>query len=191
MRNKVLLVEDSKVVQQMYRNKLVLEQFIVVTADNGMEAIKRIAEDKPDIILLDLMMPIMDGYKVLQVIKSDPKLSNIPVLVFSAKGQPEEVEKAINLGASGYVVKATTKPNEVIEQIKKILSHKPKAQDVIQYILDIKQDAYDAKKLALDYKLNDFICQKCHSSMLLKLIPDFSHEEGWFTGRFFCPKCQS
>jgi DNA-binding response OmpR family regulator len=63
MRNKILLVEDSKVIQQMYKNKLTIEQFKVITADNGMEAIKILSQEKPDIILLDLMMPIMDGYK--------------------------------------------------------------------------------------------------------------------------------
>ena len=72
MRNKILLVEDSKVIQQMYRNKLLLEEFTVVTADNGMEAIKVLSQEKPDLILLDLMMPVMDGYKVLQVVKTDP-----------------------------------------------------------------------------------------------------------------------
>ena len=97
MRNKVLLVEDSKAVQQMYRNKLTFEQFHVTTADNGMEAIKALSLDKPDIILLDLMMPIMDGYKVLQVVKSDPKLAKIPVLVFSAKGAFSETIKRARL----------------------------------------------------------------------------------------------
>src|SRR4030043_1656941 len=126
MRDKILLVEDSKTIQQLYRNKLTLEQYQVITADNGMEAIKILSQEKPDIILLDLMMPVMDGYKVLQVVKTDPKLSDIPGLVFSAKGQPEEVEKALNLGAAGYIVKATTKPNEVVEQIRKVMSQKPK-----------------------------------------------------------------
>ncbi len=191
MRNKILLVEDSKVVQQMYRSKLVLEQFAVLTADNGMEAIKVLSQEIPDIILLDLMLPVMDGYKVLQVIKTDPKLSDIPVLVFSAKGQPEEVEKALNLGAAGYIVKATTKPNEVIEQIRKVLSQKPKVLNIIHYIVEIKEDTRDAKKLVLDFNLNNLKCQKCQEPLLLELIPDFSHETPWFSGRFFCPKCQS
>jgi CheY-like chemotaxis protein len=191
MRSKILLVEDSKVVQQMYRNKLTFEQFNVLTADNGMEAIKILSQEIPDIILLDLMMPIMDGYKVLQVIKTDARLSNIPVLVFSAKGQSEEVEKALNLGAVGYIVKATTKPNEVIEQIRKVLSQKPKVQQLTRYIVEIRENAYDAKKLSSDFNLNDLRCQKCQAPMLLELIPDFSHENPWFTGRFFCPRCQS
>jgi diguanylate cyclase len=190
MRDKILLVEDSKVIQQMYRNKLTFEQFNVLTADNGMEAIKILSQEKPDIILLDLMMPIMDGYKVLQVVKTDPRLANIPVLVFSAKGQSEEVEKALNLGAAGYIVKATTKPNEVVEQIRKVLSQKPKVQELTHYVVEIRENSYDAKKLASDFDLNDLRCRKCNAPLLLELIPDFSHETPWFTGKFFCPRCQ-
>jgi CheY-like chemotaxis protein len=191
MRDKILLVEDSKVVQQMYRNKLTFEQFNVLTADNGMEAIKILSQEKPDIILLDLMMPIMDGYKVLQVVKTDPRLANIPVLVFSAKGQSEEVEKALNLGAAGYIVKATTKPNEVVEQIRKVLSQKPKVQELARYVVEVRENAYDAKKLSSDFNLNDLRCGKCNAPLLLELIPDFSHETPWFTGKFLCPRCQS
>jgi DNA-binding response OmpR family regulator len=191
MRNKILLVEDSKTIQQMYRNKLTFEQFQVITADNGMEAIKILSQEKPDLILLDLMMPVMDGYKVLQVVKTDPKFSDIPVLVFSAKGQSEEVEKALNLGAAGYIVKATTKPNEVVEQIRKVLSQKPKVQELTRYLVEIRENAYDVKKLSSDFNLNDLRCQKCQAPLLLELIPDFSHETPWFTGRFLCPRCRS
>ncbi len=189
-RSKVLLVEDSKAVQQIYRNKLTLEHFQVHTADNGMEAIKALSTEKPDIILLDLMMPVMDGYKVLQVVKTDPKLSKIPVLVFSAKGQPEEVEKALNLGAAGYIVKATTKINEVIDKIRMTISRQPVEQEVTHYTVGIRTDAYDAKKLAEDFKLGDLTCPACNSGMVLDLIPDFSHDKPWFSAKLFCPRCR-
>ena len=188
-RNTVLLVEDSKAVQQLYRNKLVLEQFHVITADNGMEAIKALSSEKPDIILLDLMMPVMDGYKVLQVVKTDPKLSKIPVLVFSAKGQPEEVEKALNLGAAGYIVKATTKINEVIDRIRTTISNQPVEQELTHYAVGISPETYDAKKLAADFRLGDFKCPACRNEMVLDLIPDFSHDKPWFSAKFLCPKC--
>lgn len=189
MRNKVLLVEDSKAIQQMYRNKLTLEQFHVLTADNGMEAIKVLSKETPDIVLLDLMMPIMDGFKVLQVIKTDPRLAKIPVLVFSAKGQPEEVEKALKLGAAGYIVKATTKPNAVIEKIKAVINQKPAEQKLTHYSIEIREDAYDAKKLSDNFNLRNFKCPSCQAPMLLDLIPDFSHDTPWFSGKFFCPRC--
>ena len=191
MKYQVLLVEDSKAIQQMYRNKLMMEQFAVVTADNGMEAIKALSLSKPDIILLDLMMPIMDGYKVLQVVKTDQKFKDLPVLVFSAKGQPDEVEKALSLGASGFIVKSVTKPNEVVERIRAVLSQKPVEQKVSHYTVEIKETIYDAKKLSDDFKLNGFICRSCNVPMLLDLIPDFSHETPWFTGKFYCPRCHT
>ncbi|NJD56609.1 MAG: response regulator [Nitrospirae bacterium] len=190
MKYQVLLVEDSKAIQQMYRNKLILEQFAVVTADNGMEAIKALSQSKPDIILLDLMMPIMDGYKVLQVVKTDQKYKDVPVIVFSAKGQPDEVEKALNLGASDYIVKSITKPNEVVDKIRTVLARKPAEQKVTQYSVEIKEDVYDAKKLSEDFKLNGFKCPKCQVAMLLDLVPDFSHDTPWFSAKFYCPRCQ-
>lgn len=175
----------------MYRNKLMLEQFAVVTADNGMEAIKALSLSKPDIILLDLMMPIMDGYKVLQVVKTDQKFKDIPVIVFSAKGQPDEVEKALSLGAAGYIVKSITKPNEVVEKIRAALTQKPAEQAVAHYNIEIKESLYDAKKLSEDFKLNGFVCPSCNVPMLLDLIPDFSHDTPWFTAKFFCPRCHA
>ncbi len=190
-RHKVLLVEDSPAVQQIYRNTLTIDQFQVITANNGMEAIKALSTDRPDIILLDLMMPVMDGYKVLQVVKTDPKLSMIPVLVFSAKGQPEEVEKALSLGAAGYVVKATTKPKEVIERIKGILAKQEPApgHEVAHYRIEVVEGSYDTAKLAADFKLNDLRCPACRSKVLLDLVPDFTHGTAWFSGKFVCPRC--
>jgi len=189
MKYQVLLVEDSKAIQQMYRNKLMMEQYAVVTADNGMEAIRALSLSKPDIILLDLMMPIMDGYKVLQVVKTDPKLKDIPVLVFSAKGQSDEIERALSLGAAGYIVKSITKPNEVVEKIRATLSQKPAEQVVSRYRIEIKETLYDAKKLSADFNLNGFVCPSCNVPMLLDLIPDFSHDTPWFTAKFICPRC--
>ncbi len=190
-RHKVLLVEDSPAIQQIYRNTLTIDQFQVICANNGMEAIKALSADRPDIILLDLMMPVMDGYKVLQVVKTDPRLSRIPVLVFSAKGQPEEVEKALSLGAAGYVVKATTKPKEVIERIKGILARQQpeQEQEVAHYRIEVVEGKYDTAKLTADFKLNDLRCPTCRSKVLLDLIPDFTQDTPWFSGKFVCPRC--
>ena len=189
MKYQVLLVEDSKAIQQMYRNKLMIEQYAVVTADNGMEAIRALSLSKPDVILLDLMMPIMDGYKVLQVVKTDQKLKDIPVLVFSAKGQSDEIERALSLGAAGYIVKSITKPNEVVEKIRATLTQKPAEQVVSRYRIEVKETLYDAKKLSADFNLNGFVCPSCNVPMLLDLIPDFSHDTPWFTAKFICPRC--
>jgi DNA-binding response OmpR family regulator len=175
----------------IYKNMLTIEQFQVTGAVNGMAAIKAVSQDRPDIVLLDLMMPIMDGYKVLQVIKTDPKLSKIPVLVFSAKGQLEEIEKALSLGAAGYIVKATTKPKEVIERIRAVLSQTPSVQEVTHYNLRIAEGVFDAQKLSDDFQLGNFVCPKCQTKLLLDLVPDFSQNIPWFSGKFVCPKCNT
>lgn len=125
MAGKILLVDDTEFYQRAYKNKLMPEGFLVTTAGNGVEALKCLAQEVPDVILLDLMMPVMDGFKVLQAVKADARLKHIPVVIFSAKGVPDEIEKAIKLGASDYLVKSTTTPNKVLEKIKQILSTSP------------------------------------------------------------------
>lgn len=121
MKEKVLIVDDTEFYQKAYQNKLLSAGYITSVANNGVEALKALTTDKPDLILLDLMMPIMDGFKVLQTVKANPNLQNIPVIVFSAKGASEEISKALQAGASDFLVKATTPPNKVVEKIKEVL----------------------------------------------------------------------
>jgi CheY-like chemotaxis protein len=121
MTAKVLLVDDTEFYQRAYKNKLLPEGFLVTTANNGVEALKCLSQEAPDVILLDLMMPVMDGFKVLQAVKADARLQKIPVIIFSAKGATEEVEQAIKLGAADFLIKATTTPNKVLEKIRQVL----------------------------------------------------------------------
>ncbi len=115
--NKILIVDDKKMFQNIYKSKLLSEGCQVKTAGNGTEAIKI----SLDLVLLDLNMLVMDGFKVLAAIKLMPKFSSICVIVLSSRGQPEEIEKAVSLGANGYLVKATTTPNEVVKKVKETL----------------------------------------------------------------------
>lgn len=119
----VLIVDDAKLFQDIYKNLLMPEGYIVKVAGNGMEALKLAISEKPDLILLDLNMPVMDGFKVLKAVKSNPELSSIHIIVLSSRGIPAEIEKAVNLGADSYLVKATAKPKEVIAKIKSILEN--------------------------------------------------------------------
>lgn len=122
MKGKILLVDDTEFYQKAYTTKLLAEGYLVTTANNGVEAIKAIMANKPDMVLLDLMMPVMDGFKVLQTMKMDANLKDIPVVVFSAKGNSDEIGKAIAAGATDFLVKATTTPNKVVEKIKQIMT---------------------------------------------------------------------
>ncbi len=126
-KNKILVVDDTQMYQTIYKTKLMSEGFEVKIAGNGAEAIRVLSGEAFDLVLLDLTMPLMDGFKVLQAIKENPKLSSTPVVVFSSRGQPQEIEKAVNLGANGYLVKSTTPPNEVVKKVKELLggTYKP------------------------------------------------------------------
>lgn len=118
---KVLIVEDDRYISKMYQLKLSLDGMDVQVADNGRSGIEKAQEFIPDIILLDILMPEMDGYEVLDSLKSEDKTKNIPVLILSNLGQEDHIQKGIELGASGYIVKSQYTPSKVLEKIKKTL----------------------------------------------------------------------
>jgi len=117
----VLIVEDDNFLLNMYRTKLELEGYTVLTATNGEAGWKTIKEKKPNLVLLDIIMPKMNGWEVLKEIKSDKNLKNIPVIMLTNLGQKEDIQKSFKLGASEYLIKAHFLPSEVVEKIKKLL----------------------------------------------------------------------
>ncbi|MEK7482580.1 MAG: response regulator [Patescibacteria group bacterium] len=120
----ILLVEDDPFLSDIYITKLKEAGFEVDAAGNGEEAVKKITEKMPDLILLDIVLPKFDGWEVLKKIKSEDNLKAIPVVILSNLGQENEVQKGINLGAVKYLIKAHFTPSEVAEEIGKILENK-------------------------------------------------------------------
>ena len=118
---KILIIEDDKFLRELIVMKLKKESYDVLDAVDGEEGIKKIREEKPDIILLDLILPGIDGFEVLSQIKSDPTVSSIPVIILSNLGQKEDIERGIELGATDYMIKAHFTPGEIVEKIKTIL----------------------------------------------------------------------
>lgn len=117
----ILVIEDDKFLRELISRKLTGEGFDVLEAVDGEEGIKKIKEGKPDLVLLDLILPSIDGFEVLTRVREDPKLSPIPVIILSNLGQREEVEKGLKLGAIDYLIKAHFTPGEIIEKIKNVL----------------------------------------------------------------------
>ena len=115
---KILIVEDDKFLRELIARKVIDEGFNVSEAIDGEEGIKKIKEEKPDMVLLDLILPGIDGFEVLTRMKEDPALSSIPVIIFSNLGQKEDIEKGLKLGAIDYLIKAHFTPGEIIEKIK-------------------------------------------------------------------------
>lgn len=119
---KILLVEDDPFLLSMYNTKFELENFKVVTADDGEKGLKLALKEIPDIILLDIMLPKMDGFEVLRAIKSDEKVKRIPVILLTNLSQKEKVKEGLALGADDYLIKAHFMPSEVVEKIKKLIN---------------------------------------------------------------------
>ncbi|PIY97011.1 MAG: response regulator [Candidatus Kerfeldbacteria bacterium CG_4_10_14_0_8_um_filter_42_10] len=120
-KKKILLVEDDSFLAGMYVSKLNLEDFKVSLADNGEDGLKLAQEQLPDLVLLDILLPQMDGFEVLKRLKDDPKTAKIPVILLTNLGQKKDVDRGLALGAEDYLIKAHFMPNEVIAKIKKIL----------------------------------------------------------------------
>jgi DNA-binding response OmpR family regulator len=118
MAKKILIIEDDKFLRELIAQKLLKEDFEVSEAIDGEEGLKKVKEEKPDLILLDLILPGIDGFEALARMKEDPALSSIPVIILSNLGQKEDVERGLKLGAVDYLIKAHFTPGEIIEKIK-------------------------------------------------------------------------
>lgn len=119
--NTVLLVEDDQLLIKMYKTKFESEGFTVITADDGEQGLKAAIDNKPDIILLDIMMPKLSGEDVLAELKKRPDTQNIPVIMFSNLSQEDQAQKLLQMGAKEYVVKANFTPSEVVQKVKQYL----------------------------------------------------------------------
>ena len=119
--HKILLVEDERAMSKVYRNRLVAEGFEVVTANNGQEGFEKIKSEKPDIVLLDVFMPIMDGFDVLKAVQEDKSFKAPPIMIMSNLGQDSDLEKAKKLGAIDYLVKADFSLVDAVARIRQHL----------------------------------------------------------------------
>lgn len=123
-KTKILLVEDDLFLTGMYAAKFEIENFKVITADEGEKAVRLALKETPDIILLDILLPNMNGFDVLSKLKSDKSTKNIPVILLTNLSQKDEIEKGLRMGAEDYLIKAHFMPSEVVDKIKKVLGVK-------------------------------------------------------------------
>lgn len=121
MAKKILIIEDDKFLRELISQKLVKEGYDTAEAADGEKGVKAVKEEKPDLILLDLVLPGISGFEALAQIKEDPVLAEIPVIVLSNLSQKDDIEKALKMGADDYLVKAHRTPDEIVQKITSIL----------------------------------------------------------------------
>lgn len=105
MARKVLVVDDEKVILSLLESTLSRAGYEVTTADDGIEAMEKLREDVPDFIVLDIVMPVMDGYEMLAQLQSDPRYKDIPVIILTARAQEADMVKGWRSGVAGYITK--------------------------------------------------------------------------------------
>jgi len=118
----ILLVEDDPFVVDIYTKKLTEAGFSVELAQDREETLKKISEKKPDLLLLDIVLPNIEGWDLLREIKEDLAFKDLKVAILSNLGQKADVEKGLKLGATRYFIKAHYTPTQVVEEIKKMLA---------------------------------------------------------------------
>ena len=121
MPKKIIIVEDEPVLQKAMSLELLGPDYTVLTAGNGEAGLALIQKELPDMVLLDLILPKLSGFDVLQKIKQDEKTKNIPVIILSNLGQDEDRKKGLALGAVDYYVKASTDLDVISEKVKALL----------------------------------------------------------------------
>lgn len=114
---KVLLIEDDVAAAEMYRLRLAADGYTVVTAHDGHDGLRMATDEAPDFIYLDLRLPGLDGFEVLERLRADPETANIPVIILTNFGEPELRERGLRLGALEFLVKADTTPAQLSESV--------------------------------------------------------------------------
>lgn len=128
-KKKILLVEDDTALAGVYQSRLELEGFDVRQVNNGEDALSTAIEYKPDLVLLDAMMPKISGFDVLDILRNTPDTTNIRVIMLTALSQPKDKERAESLGVDDYLVKSQVVIGDVVERVKYHLGLAPATTD--------------------------------------------------------------
>ena len=118
---KILIVEDDKFVRELIVQKLTEEKFEVSSAKDGEEGVAKVESEKPDLVLLDLILPGIDGFEVISRIRKNPDIESMPIVILSNLGEKNDVDRGIKLGANDYMIKAHFTPKEIVEKVRGIL----------------------------------------------------------------------
>lgn len=126
MSKKVLLVEDETPIRELYKRELDLAGFATDAFPTGREGLAALKAAQYDLVLLDIMLPDVNGLEVLQTIKQDPDTQNTPVVFLTNLGQDAIIQKGFGLGAEGYLIKAALTPDQIVQEVKSIFDAQEK-----------------------------------------------------------------
>jgi len=188
MKQKILIVDDEEVLRRIYSDRLTFEGFDVDTAADGEEALNKIKTAPPRLILLDILMPKINGLQVLEHLNTNAELKKIPVIILSNVANDENIKKALSLGARDYLLKTNFSPNEIISKIKALIDSGGEKV----YRISPRDGYGDVIKLSQDFPfINFYKCPNCGGALVFELKPNTtkpdSHE---FITSVVCDVCK-
>ena len=191
-RGKILIIEDDASFRRVYHDMFETAGYQVLVAENGELGWDLAKAEKPDLIMLDLVLPGLHGFAVLKYIRDDNETKNIPVIITTALGEQDDIRKGIELGANDYMVKGFFTPREVLSKIRSVFTQADARKGIASYKLLVKEGRADSGRLQTDIGLTKlFNCPQCHEELQLDLIPDYTRTDShWFLSHFVCPKCK-
>lgn len=185
----VLIVEDTELLRRMYADSLMKDGYDVITATDGLDAMEALRTERPDLILLDLIMPNMGGLEALARVKADPNLRHIPVLILSNLGQDEDIQKALEIGAADYMIKNDVRPADISLRINTLLRAAQDVQSAPSYRLYVRDHEGDADRLTVDARLTrHFWCPACEVELQIVLVG--TDKPGTYESHIECPSCR-
>lgn len=159
----IVLVEDEEVMVNLLVSKLEKIGYIVKTALDGMSGLELIRSEKPDLVLLDMMLPRLNGFGILEKLNEEKILPNLPVIIISNSGQPIEIDRALKLGVRDYLIKVNFDPNELLSKIARLFGDEEKQKKtpvdtsmIIGSILIVEDDLFLVELLERKFELEHF-----------------------------------
>ena len=122
MPKKILIIEDDQYLSEMYKMKFESEGYQIIITDSGIQGIELAKQEQPDLILLDLVLPKIDGYQILNRLRKDVKTKKLKVYILSNLGQDNEISRGLKCGADGYFVKSDLTPRQLINKVEQIFN---------------------------------------------------------------------
>jgi DNA-binding response OmpR family regulator len=188
----ILIIEDEPGFRRIYRDFLESEGFTVIDAADGEKGMYLIKTQKPDLVLLDLVVPNLNGFEILRKIREDAEIKSIPVIIFSVLGEKDTIKKGLEMGADDYAVKGFYSPAEMMGKINALLERSDEKRFKASYLLAISDGRGDSARFQQDLHLTKlFHCPHCDSMLMLELTRDTARTDGhWFTAHLVCSECK-
>jgi DNA-binding response OmpR family regulator len=188
---KILIIEDEASFRCFYRDMLEAAGYDILEAEDGEAGWALAKSEKPDLILLDLVLPKLGGFEILRSVRGYSETKGIPVIIMSALGRQEDIWEGFSLGANEYLQKGLFSSRRVLAEVRSAIERAERKADAA-YKLAIGEARTGAERLKADTGMMElFSCPHCEGELLLALNPDLTRtDRHWFSSYFICSKCK-